>query len=448
VSIEEYPPCTASRRDQTDDEGVSPQFPAIALDPTDRLHVVFTQYQDKLVYGTKRTTESSWTFSDVNNDNTPAPLRFRIMGNSIDLCSDASGGVHVLAHAEGRDAQDESFDVSAVYFYKPAGGDWRNEILLQGEVNTRHAYGIDPSITTAGDHIYATFGGYSTITFAQKPIGRGAWEIEHLFETDFLNGGKYETSLCTDPAGSPVFAYYDYYGEEGYAFHGLKVAMRRPCDGSWRIDQALPDNVYLRHPAISVDDDGMIFLAVGGNDFRLFRRACDCQQSWRQLYHDPRINSDFTDLVIDPRNQVHVLCAYQTSVTHLKAWCDGNPDKTCNRWPAMSFEGRTNVKPGEEWSATIRARDPECDPIEIFSIILPDGFSVTDHGNGSATARGKIDPGPVEGIRTVGFSVFCNDDQHPPETGRHAGMSITLRISEEGLEEGEIRTTDNCWGRE
>jgi hypothetical protein len=421
-----------------DENGYDASYPAIEIDKSDNIHVVFTRHPSALIYSTKKVSDSKWTFTEINNDDTPELLKFYVWQDYIDMCTDDKGGVHLIISGDGRDLQEKVFDMAAIYFYKPANGKWENELIKRGITDTYNGYGTDPSIVTYKNDVFVTFGGKNSINFAQKTIGGNIWSIEQIKIDDDINGGKQNTSLCLFPDGTPAFAYRDLFGGDDYA--GLNVVTKHSCTGDWYID-----NIgNMKNPAIGVDNDGVIYLAYEHNPkgVTFAYRSCSCEQTWKNVFNDYHIYSDFIDMIIDDNNHVHVLYTSEKEVKHAEFWFDGNPQKECNYRPSISFKGKTNVKPGEEWACTIYASDPECNPVEIYSIILPDNFKLTDHGNGTATLKGTMEEG--EGFGDIPFVILCNDDKHPGANAKQSKVAISLRLTQKGIEKGSIKYENNC----
>ena len=418
-----------------DKNGYDAAYPAIAIDKNDKIHVVFTRHPSALIYGTKKVSDSKWTFSEINNDNTPKLFKFYVWEDYIDMCTDNKGGVHLIISGDGRDLQEKIFDMAAMYFYKSANGKWENEIIKRGITDTYKGYGTDPSIVTYNNNVMVSFGGKNSINFAQKTINGNKWNIKQIKIDNDMNGGKQNTSLCLSPDGTPAFAYRDLFGGDDY--QGLNVVTRNPCNGNWYIDKI----GNMKKPAMGVDKNGVMYLAYGnGWGLSFAYRTCNCEQAWKKVYDDRKYFVRYTDMVIDNKNHVHVLYASEKEIVHTKFWFEGNPEIDCNYRPNIYFKVKTNVKPGEEWSAKIYANDPECDPVEIYSIILPNGYKLIDHGNGSATLKGTVGLGEGE----MQMLVLCNDNKHPGSNGQHSTVTITLRVTNAGEEKGSVKYKNNC----
>ena len=420
-------------------------FPNIAIDSKDNISIVmFGRYKDNLIYATKHVSKTEWKFS--SSKETSHLKKFRVYGKYTDMCTDKNGGLHIICQADYTDKSDKTHDQSAVYFYKSLSGKWQRQMIIPGVVN-EFAYGEDPSIVSYGDKVYVSLGGSNHLHFADKHISSGQWNIEELFYFDNseINTQKFETSLCLSPNGSPSFAFYEYFAEHDYKYHGLDVMSKSKCGkGAWEIDQSIPDNVHKRRPAIGIDFNNKTYIAFASNRLHLYAKSCECTQKWEQLYKDNNIGASFIDMVIDNKNSVHVFYTYEKIVYHLKTTSKGSPEN-CNYRPSIVFNGKTNVGPGEEWSGTITTSDPECDPVKIYSIILPNNFELIDHGNGTATVKGTTDKG--EGFGDISFVILCNDNKHSDGTdGFHSKVVINLKYTQEGKEKGTVEYDNKCTG--
>lgn len=419
-------------------------FPNIAIDKKDNISIVmFGRYKDNLVYATKHISNSEWKFS--SSKETSHLQKFRVYGKYSDMCTDKNGGLHIICQADYTDKSGKTNDQSAVYFYKPLSGKWQDQLIIRGVVN-EFAYGEDPSIASYGDKVYASLGGSNHLHFAEKYISGGQWKIEELFYYDNseLNTQKFETSLYLSPEGSPNFAYYEYFAEGDYKYHGLNIMSKSKCkSGEWLIDQSIPDNEHKRLPAIGIDNNNKTFVAFAGSKLTLYTKSCECSQKWEQVYKDD--GASFVDMVIDKQNTVHVFYTYEKKVLHLKASPKGNT-KNCNYRPSISFSGKTNVGPGEKWTGTITTNDPECDPVTIYSIILPNNFELIDHGNGTATINGITEV--ADGFGDITFVILCKDNKHLDEAnGLHSKVAIKLKYTQEGKEKGSVKYDNNCGGK-
>ena len=418
-------------------------FPNIAIDKKDNISIVmFGRYKNNLIYATKHVSKSEWKFS--SSKETSHLQKFRIYGKYTDMCTDKNGGLHIICQADNTDKSGKIHDQSSVYFYKPFSGKWKSQMIIPGVVN-EFAYGEDPSIASFGDMVYVSLGGSNHLHFGEKNISGGQWNIEELFYYDNseINTQKFETSLCLSPNGSPNFAFYEYFAEQNYKYHGLNIMSKSKCGkGTWKIDQSIPDNVHKRRPAVGIDNN-KTYLAFAGNRLHLYAKSCECTQKWELLYKDNNIGASFIDMVIDEQNIVHAFYTYEKKVFHLTAKPQGSIGN-CNYRPSIAFSGKTNVGPGEEWSCKITTSDPECDPVKIYSIILPDKFKLTDHGNGTATVKGITDA--TEGFGDITFVILCNDDKHPGANAFQSKVSIKLKYTQKGIDKGSIKYDNNCAG--
>lgn len=420
-------------------------FPNIAIDKKDNVSIVmFGRYRDDLIYATKSVSDARWKFSSTNE--TSHLQKFRVYGKYTDMCTDKNGGLHVISQADYQDKADRNHNQSAVYFYKSPSGKWQSQMMIPGVID-EFAYGEDPSIASYGDKVYVTLGGSNHLHFAEKNISGGQWNIEELFfyDNSEINTQKFETSLCLSPEGSPYFAFYEYFAEGNYKYHGLNMMSKSVCkDGEWTIDQSIPDNVHKRRPAIGIDNNNKTYVAFAGNRLHLYAKSCECSQKWELLYNNNNIGASFIDMVIDKQNIVHVFYSYEKKLYHLKTTPTVSAEN-CNYRPSIAFSGKTNVAPGEKWAGIITTNDPECDPVEIYSIILPYNIKLTDHGDGTASIKGTIEEG--EGFGDITFVILCNDDKHPGANAKQSKVSITLELTQEGIEKGSVKYDNNCNGK-
>ena len=425
-----------------ENSGYAAMYPAIAIDKSDNIHVVFTRYKDKLVHGQKSVLEKEWNFTEINSDNTPELVKFYVFENYIDICTDDNNGIHLILSGEGRDTKEKPFDWSLIYFYKPVDGKWSSQIIKRGITDSPNRFGKDPSISVENKKIHLSFGGINSVHYASKNIGSTSWNIEQLFSDGNANAVKESTTLAIDNYGQPVFAYVDLFDSDRL---GLNVASKSSCNNTWAVDNSLSENI-MRAPAIAVNNDGVVFLAYnnGNKGFSVSYRNCDCNRIWETIFVDADNYTEFTDAFISYDGHFHAFYTTEDAIKHVDVWYDGSLN--CNYRPSVSFKGKTNVKPGEDWSCTITASDTECDPVKIYSIILPDNFKLADHGNGTASLKGTIEKG--EGFGDILLVVLCNDDKHPDANAKHSKVSIRLRLTQEGIEKGSVTYDNNCDGKE
>ena len=424
-----------------ENDGYAAMYPAIAIDKSDNIHVVFTRYKDKLVHGQKKVSEKDWNYTEINNDDTPELVKFYVFENYIDICTDNDNGIHLIISGEGSDPQEKPFDWSAIYFYKPVDGSWSNQIIKRGITDSPDRFGKDPSIIVENRKIHLSFGGINSVHYASKNIGSTSWNTEQLFSDGNANAVKESTTLVIDNYGQPVFAYVDLFDSNRL---GLNVASKSSCNNVWTVDNSLSEDI-MRAPAIAVNNDGVVFLAYnnGNNGFSVSYRNCACSRTWETVFVDSDNYTEFTDAFISYDGHFHAFYTTENAIKHVEVWYDGSIN--CNYRPSISFKGKTNVKPGEEWLCTITASDAECDPIEIYSIILPKNFKLTDHGNGTATLEATIEKG--DGFGDIPLVILCNDNKHPGDNAKHSIVSIKLRLTHEGIEKGSMKYDNNCNGK-
>lgn len=433
-------------------------YPNIAIDKNDNIHIVmFGRYSENIYWSTKPASASSgkWEFKDARQFTDLKKLSLH--DEYTDMCVDKNGGLHAYCCASvGNESYYENW-MSAVYFYKPANSDvWDLDWIMPG-ISDEYSYAADPAIASAGDKVYITIGGDRSLHFGTKNISGGQWEIEKFEKfaqtPNDMNSWKHMTTLCTTPNGNPKFAFYDYYNGNQIGlnwFYGMNVFSKSSCgNNEWLVDHSIDEPERKFSPAMAVDSKGKTYIAFGGSDFYLYTQNCDCNQGWEQLYNNVDQKTDFVDMVIDHHDAVNVFytSVYDNKLYHLTAIPQGSTEE-CNFRPSLSFKGKTNVKPGEEWTGKIYAHDPECDPVEIYSIILDDNAELIDHGDGSATLKIST-PYPEEGEEPygeAGGAIFCRDNKHSGPEGNNSAMSVVLRISPEGNEEGRVKIDNRCTG--
>ena len=151
-------------------------------------------------------------------------------------------------------------------------------------------------------------------------------------------------------------------------------------------------------------------------------------------------------MVIDRQGTVYTFYAsdYDNKLRLLTVRPKGSTTN-CNYPPRIvRYTGKTNLKPGEKWTATITASDPECDKIRFESIIHNEMFSIKDHGNGTATISAVMPQGQGKG--TPGLSVWVLDDKHPDINNEMSVISFNLVITPEGKEKGSVKVENKCTG--
>lgn len=425
-------------------------YPNIAVDANDKLSIVIAgRYNENLYWETKDVSQCNekWNFKKaIIVSETP---KFRIMDEYSDMCVDKDGGLHFYCCANvGKNSREENW-MSATYFYKPANSEkWDMEMIMPG-ISDDVSYAADPSITTTGEKIFVTIGGDKNLHFASKNISGGKWSIEAIEEfainPDIYNTWKYETTITADPNGNPVWAFYEY-AAENEDYYGINILSKSACsNNSWTIDHSIDKPTDKRAPAIAVSNMGRTYLAFGGNSsFYLYIKTCDCNSSWKKIFEKKDNSSHYTDIVIDSENKVSAFYTseYDNNI-YLLAVEEKGKVEICNHYPTISnYSGKTNLKPGEKWTATITAQDPECDKIKFESIIHNEIFTVTDNGNGTATITATMPEG--SGTGTPGLSVWVLDDKHPDIDDNTSVITFELKITSGGTEEGNITVKNPC----
>jgi len=430
-------------------------FPNIAIDANDNITIVmFGTYKENIYWQTKHVSdcEGEWSFKDGNIDSDMK--KFYLFDEYSDMCVDKNGGLHLYACATVYEEDGSNHWMSATYWYKSANSDvWEMEMIIPGIVN-EFSYGADPSIATAGDMVYITIGGDRDLHFASKKISGGEWDIEafeKFSQPGEMNAWKHQISITTNPAGNPVFVFYDYFDwvEEGLNwFYGINVLDKSGCgNGEWMIDNPFDEAASKGAPAIAINSQGKYFVAFGRSNPTIYTRSCGCDQSWTKIYDGPGDHkNDFVDMIIDSKDKIHLfhVSNYDNNLYYITV-TDNSEFKNCNYPPYISgYTGKTNIAPGESWRGSISALDSECDKISFYTIIKPDYVKIEDIGNGTADISMTVPEG--EGFGDVIFSVFCLDESHPETNDEVSVITFKLKLTQEGEEEGSVLVENKCIG--
>jgi len=421
-------------KSQYNDENI--QYVAMDIDKNDGLHIVLVGYPGTIYYGYKK-SGSDWKFTEISNDKMPWLHNFYIFENYIDLAVDNQMGVHLIAKADI-----ESKGHSSIYLYKPQNGKWTSEIIRKGISDTEKNYGNDPSVVIDGNKVKVVFGGNWSLSYAEKEIGSKEWRVDEIVKDGTeTEGQKLNTSIYLTSYGEPVISFREYnYGD----LRGVNILTKSKCTGKWS-REAIGDASSSGSAIVSNKD--IVFLAYcdDGGYTKIAYKTCECTQAWKTVYHANDRSKIFMDMFIDSKKHTHLYYStFEDEIKHVELWFNGDPDFECNYRPSIYFKGKTNVQQGEEWSGEIYANDPECDPTEIYSIILPEGFKLTDHGNGTATVKGIIPTSTGHETGEIQFVVLCNDNKHPGPNGPQAKALIKLKITNEGKEKGSVKYENNC----
>lgn len=424
-------------KSQFNDESV--QYVAMDIDKNDGLHIVLVGYPGIMYYGYKK-SGTDWKFTEISKDKMSWLHNFYIFQNYIDMAVDNQFGVHIIAKADI-----ESKGYSSIYFYKPQNGKWTSEIIRKGINDTEKDYGNEPSIVIDGNKVKAAIGGNLSLSYAEKTIGSQVWDVsEILKDGKETEGQKLNTSIDLNSNGEPIISFNDYkYGD----LRGVNILTKSKCTGKWD-RESIGDESSSGSAIVSNND--IIFLAYcnDGGYTKVAYKTCECNQVWETVYNANDRSKIFMDMFVDSKKHTHLYYStYEDEIKHVEFWFDGDPDFECNYRPSVYFKGKTNVQQGEEWSGEIYANDPECDPTEIYSIILPDGFEIKDHGNGSATVKGIVPTGTEHETGEIQLLVLCNDNKHSGPNGSQSKVVIKLKITPEGKEKGSIKYENNCKGK-
>lgn len=433
----------------------SSSYPNIAIDANDNMTIVmFGIYKENIYWETKHVSdcEGEWNFKDGNMDSNMN--KFYLFDEYSDMCVDKNGGLHLYACATVYEEDGSKHWMSATYWYKPSNSDvWEMEMVIPGIVN-EFSYGADPSIATAGDMVYVTIGGDRDLHFASKKISGGEWDIEafeKFSQPGEMNAWKHQTSITTNPAGNPVFVFFDYFDwvEEGLNwFYGINVLDKSGCsNGEWMIDHSFDNPVSKRAPALVTDSKGKYYIAFGGNHMQLYQRSCTCNQKWQKIYEGQEEEATpYTDILVNSKDEIFVFYSsdYNNNLYLLKVKNTNQPEN-CNYPPYISgYTGKTNIAPGESWRGSISALDLECDRISFYTVIKPDYVKIEDIGNGTADISINVPEG--EGFGDVIFSVFCLDESHPETNDEVSVITFKLKLTQEGEEKGSVLVENKCIG--
>ncbi len=422
-------------KSQFNDE--SSRYAALDIDKNDGLHIFLVGYPGTMYYGHKKANSVAWNFTEISKDKMSWLYNFYIFQEYIDMAVDNQQGVHVITKADI-----DSKGHSSIYFYKSKEGKWTSEIIRQGITDSEKDYGNDPSIVINGNKVKVALGGNWSLSYAEKAIGSKEWDVvEIIKDGKDTEGKKLNTSMDLKSLGDPIISFRDYNYSD---LRGVNILTKSKCSGKWNRESIGDESSS--GSAIASNND-IIFLAYcnDGGYTKVVYKTCDCNQRWKNIYNVSDESKIFMDMIVDAKNHTHLYYStYNDEIKHVELWFDGNPDFECNYRPSIYFKGKTNVKPGEEWSGKIYANDPECDPTEIYSIILPDGFELTDHGNGSATLKGIVPKSNEHETGEVQLLALCNDNKHQGANKSQAKALIKLRISVEGKEKGSVKYENNC----
>jgi hypothetical protein len=434
----------------------------IIVDANDNIHIIgFDQMGQEIVYGTK--PANGGTFNLQTKKISPTPRYFAVYGGQgvgdefFDVAIDKNGTLHMICKADYR-LRDESEMINqfAAYLSKPASEeDWKLEVLAYDpQFDERNwFYGTNSSIVCYGDKMYVSMGGSNELLFAERNISGGEWEIQTLLSTpdEVINSRKDETSMAISPNGNIKFAFFDGTdADDEDAWRGVSLFSRNNCGNKeWQgfnFSQSLPVSATrVRIPVITFDKNGKLYIAFGMNRNALWHQTCDCNSQFQKIYEFEVISGD-VDLAVGNDNTVYAFytSSYDNELKLLTAIPNENTEQ-CNYPPFITdFDGKTNLKPGEKWTAMIYASDPECNKIRFESIIHNEIFSLNDNGDGTASITAIMPQG--EGKATPGISVWVLDEKHPDTNDKASVITINLCVTTDGIEEGNVKIENKCIG--
>ena len=432
----------------------------IAVDANDNVHIVtFDRYGEKVVYGKKPASSGEFKLQTVKLS--PEPRYLSVYGGYgeeySDLAVDKNGGLHLICKADYRTQDETKYSQCATYFHKPVSSDnWNLEVLIYDpQFDDRNwSYGTSSSIACYDDKVYAVIGGANELHFGTGNISGGKWDIERLLYTPdkAINSGKDETSLAISPNGSIKLAFLDRTDADDESDrHGVNIFSRSNCgDNQWKgfnFSKSLPVSATTVYsPEVAFDNNGKFYIAFGRNEYALWHQTCDCNAEYKKIYSFEAHRADQVAMVIGSDNTVYTFFTsnYDNQLRFLTAKPQSST-KNCNYPPKIvNHTGKTNLKPGETWTATITASDPECDKIKFETIIQNDIFNFKDNGDGTATITATMPEG--EGKGTPGISVWALDEKHPDTNDEVSVITFQLVITPEGEEKGSIKVTNKCSG--
>ncbi len=309
------------------------------------------------------------------------------------------------------------------------------------------AYGVNSSIACYEDKVYAAIGGFNELHFGTRNISGGTWDIKKLLYTPdkYINSGKDMLSMAISSNGNIKFAFYDRTDDTESPWHGLSIFSLSSCasDG-WRGYNGFESPLAYNCPAVAFDNNGEFYMATGQNGFTLWQQTCGCSNEYEKILSDDKKRTSYVDMVIDRENTVYTFFTYENKLYIVTAKPNSST-KNCNYPPSIvKYTGKTNLKPGEKWEATIKASDPECDKIRFESIIHSDIFTIDDRGDGTAIIRAIMPEG--EGKGTPGLSLWALDDKHPDTNDEISVITFNLVVTPEGKEIGNIKVENKCMG--
>nr|WP_319776202.1 hypothetical protein [uncultured Sphaerochaeta sp.] len=416
--------------DQDDEtKGIKTYYLAMDIDKNDGLHIILVGSTPHVMnYGYRAAGSSKWTFTELSQKKTPQLHKFYVFADLMDMAVDKFGGVHVVI------STDIDYGKSSMYFYKTPDGKWSNEIVRLGIKNSKKDYGNDPSIIVNDEKVMMIFGGGWSFSYAEKNIGDKEWKVEEIInEEKDSEPQKLLTDITLTPEDKPVISFREYNVND---FRGVNVITKSDCENKW-IRSSLNDPSLMGN-AIAVDKYGVFWLAYcnDGDYTKLAYRSCTADRSFKDVIKIVDRSRIFMDMNVDANNHVHLFYStYEDEIKHIEAWFEGDPGIDNNIMPAINSKMKPNIKTGDFWKTTLKAYDPECDNITFYYDNLPDGFTLTDHGNGLATLKS----GKINTVGDYKLKIFVTDDNHIKGTKPVSGINVTLKVSKNGDKKGSCK---------
>ena len=256
----------------------------LEVDATGKAHVASARIGTSpgVYYGTD--TGGAWSLARISNE----PPLFE-----VGLATDAAGKAHVV-YAEYFRADNTVLPNPGVYYATNASGTWtRTRIGNPGDGG---------AIVVDGDgHAHVAFLGYDdgpggTLYFGVQYAtnASGSWVSQRV-----LTGGFSEPTIALDPAGKVHIAATLYEPSQYRIFYASNGT------GSWSSSQLTSGNLDAR-PSIAIRPGGQPSVSYSRDGFGV-RLAEKDGATWthRDVFLNPDV--DFTELVIDPDGERHVL---------------------------------------------------------------------------------------------------------------------------------------------
>lgn len=221
---------------------------AVAVDPTGTVHVVFEDWDSRVLGHAERSVGGSWTTMTVPDAGESA-------GRDCDLAIDAEGGLHV---AYGYEADFDGLSDGVLYAYRSPAGVWSVTDLGASRYGNQNSVAVDPA---GGVHIVSSSRGHDlapTLTHFYRPFG-GAF-VQRPIETSELPAGVVMSDLELDPAGGAHVVFES--NSEDPSHPGMYTTFTRyghwPGTGDWQISGAGGGDAPV---AIAVNDAHQVHVA-------------------------------------------------------------------------------------------------------------------------------------------------------------------------------------------